>query len=98
MEELKKHIICPFLDTLKMEGQSTLQKMMVKSSEAARAAVKDALANKEQRYESERVQNNVPSSSVAIASVLKTFFDLIAADAALQKLQKHLRDLPQNLS
>jgi hypothetical protein len=74
-----------FLDTLKMEGQITLQKMMLKSSEAARAALnlKDAPANKEQRYESERVHNNVPSSAAAVALVLKTFFNLIAADAAL---------------
>ena len=92
-EELKKRIIRPFLETLKQEGQKTLQIMTTKSFDAAGDAVKDALANEEQRYESERIQNNVSFSTGAVALVLKTFLNLIAAEAALQKLQKHLRDL-----
>jgi hypothetical protein len=92
-EELKKRIIRPFLATMKEEGQNTLQIMITKSFDAAGDAVKDALANEEQRYESERIKNNVSSSTGAVALILKTFLNLIAAEAALRKLQKHLRDM-----
>jgi hypothetical protein len=94
LEELTKHIIRPFFDALKQEGQNTLESMMEKSSEAARDAVKDALAGEEQRYESERSHDKQPSSNAAVASALNTLLNFIAAEAALLKLQEYLKGLP----
>ncbi|KAH7927608.1 hypothetical protein BV22DRAFT_1045296 [Leucogyrophana mollusca] len=53
--ELKEHVIHPFFEALKQEGQITLKQMMAKSSEAAREAVRDAFSMEEQQFESEQV-------------------------------------------
>ena len=94
MEELKKHVIRPFLAALKQEGEKTLAQMLSKSSEIARDAVEHGLANEEQRYENERRLDEHPSSSDETASALATLLNLIAAEAALLKVQEYLNGLP----
>ncbi|KAH7927606.1 hypothetical protein BV22DRAFT_268537 [Leucogyrophana mollusca] len=91
--ELKEHIIYPFFEALKQEGQNTLEQMMARSSEAARGAVRDALAMEEQQFESEQAVGN-QSSSQTIGTALNTLLNLIAAEAALIKLQGLLKDIP----
>ncbi|OBZ66419.1 Clamp-binding protein CrfC [Grifola frondosa] len=92
LEELDNHVIRPFFDALQQEGQTTLEEMMVKSSDAARNAVKDALAMEEQRYERDPQQR--PTSTAAVALTVGTLLNFIASEAALLKLQKYLKGIP----
>ncbi|KAH7918876.1 hypothetical protein BV22DRAFT_1134271 [Leucogyrophana mollusca] len=92
--ELKKSLCRPFISTLQEEAQTTLNRMMEKSSDAARDAVNDALVLEEQRYASERELEKERTSAQTVATALGTLLNLVAAEAAIHKLQECLKNLP----
>ncbi|KIJ60881.1 hypothetical protein HYDPIDRAFT_43073 [Hydnomerulius pinastri MD-312] len=92
VSELKERIISPFFDALREESRQTLDKMMTTSSELARSAVQDALANEEEHFASERLQHGGQTPE-AIARAVNLMLNLHAAEAALGRLQEYLRGL-----
>jgi hypothetical protein len=101
-DELQKHVVHPYLQSLKEESRSTLNGMRKKCSDVAQKVVEDALTEEDRRFTRERDLKALPSQGLSsglaapsfglAAASLTIHLNLLAAESGLVRLREHLID------